>query len=306
MDDAVNRFVFVGEGRSSAPTYYLYDHAAGDLQRLASTYRNIPAIVAPQIVTYQTRDDYPIVAYLTLPEGAGPFPSVILPHGGPNSRDRVRFDYWAQFLVSRGYAVLQPNFRGSTGYGLDHLSQGFEQWGLRMQDDVVDGLDWMIEEGIADPHRVCFVGGSYGGYVALTAAFKMPERIRCAVSFAGVTDLGHLKKHVSQYDLGELTLARIQDGAAVYQNSPMRQIEQIDVPLLIVHGDLDRSVMIEQSRNLVAGLEKAGKSYRYVEQSGGDHFLSRESQRVEFLRELDAFLAKYLQPDLQESPQQEL
>lgn len=293
-DAQLRRFVLTGEGKGTAPTYYIYDHAKRELRLLVSTYGNLERVIDKEVVRYQTRDDYPVVAYLTRPEGEGPFPAVILPHGGPNSRDTPAFDYWTQFLVSRGYAVLQPNFRGSTGYGLSHLSSGFEQWGLRMQEDVVDGLDWLIARGIADPERVCFVGGSYGGYVSLVAAFKIPDRIRCAVSFAGVTDLAHLKAQFRLYDLGELSLARIQSGSAVNANSPMRQVEEIGVPLLIVHGDLDRNVMIEQSQKLVAELEKAGKPVVYIEQTGGDHHLSRQSHRTQFLEAVDEFLGSHL------------
>ena len=243
---------------------------------------------------YPSRDGYPIPAILTIPDGPGPHPTILFPHGGPNYRDGAGFNYWTQFFVSRGYAVLQPNFRGSIGYGAAHLEAGFEQWGLRMQDDVIDGLDWLIEKKIADPARVCFVGGSYGGYVALVAAFKTPQRLRCAVSFAGVTDLAGLKERVSSFDLGELAIARIQDGASVADNSPLRQVDRIGVPLLIVHGDVDRNVMIEQSRDLVDALGSAGKPHIYIEQSNGDHFLSLASHRLELFEAMDDFLRRHL------------
>lgn len=294
MDRKLQRFILLGEGGGSPPTYYLYEKGGQGVARLASTYPALSSVIDPELVGYPARDGYPITAYLTRPSGPGPFPTVVLPHGGPNARDHAGFNYWSQFLVSRGYAVLQPNFRGSVGYGAEHLRLGFEQWGLRMQDDVIDGLDWMIEEKITDPDRVCFVGGSYGGYVALTAAFKTPGRLKCAVSFAGVTDLAHLKEHALNYDLGVLRIARIQSGKAVPENSPARQVARIGVPLLIVHGDLDRSVMIDQSRQLVALLEKAGKDVRYIELTGGDHFLSRQQHRTEFFEALDGFLGRHL------------
>ncbi len=289
--------VLLAQGKGSVPTYYVYTDSDRSLKRIAATYSDLATVYKTETVTYHSRDGYRITAYLATPEGEGPHPTIIFPHGGPNSRSYPDFDYWVQFFVSRGYAVLKPNFRGSVGYGAAHLEAGFEQWGLRMQDDVVDGLDWMIAQKITDPGRVCFVGGSYGGYVALVAAFKMPERLRCAVSFAGVSDLLDLKDHIRNFRLGELTLDRIQEGRAVTENSPFHQVERIGVPVLLVHGDADRSVMIEQSRRLAGALERAGKDHLYIEQAHGDHYLSIQSHRLEFFEAMDRFLAAHLRQD---------
>lgn len=294
LDNRMNRFVFAAEGAGTPPTYYLYDRAEKSLMRIARTYPELDEIAESTTVRYPARDGYPIPAVLTLPTGTGPHPTILLPHGGPNSRDSARFDYWTAFFASRGYAVLQPNFRGSTGYGVAHLKAGFEQWGLRMQDDVLDGLDWLIRENITDPARVCFVGASYGGYTALVAAFKTPQRLRCAVSFAGVTDLAGLKERVRAFELGELDIARIQEGTAMNENSPLRQVARMGVPLLIVHGDVDRTVMIEQSRDLVDALDSAGKAHIYIEQRNGDHFLSLASHRLELFEAMEAFLKEHL------------
>lgn len=294
VDDAVDRIVFSAADRVTPARHYLFDRKAGRLVRLASAYPDIERVYEARLVSYRARDGLDIPAYLTLPGGDPPYPSVVLPHGGPWSRDSGTFDYWTQFLASRGYAVLQPNFRGSSGYGDRFLSAGFEQWGLAMQDDLVDGLDWLVARGIADADRVCFVGGSYGGYAALVAAFKTPQRIRCAVSFAGVTDLQDLTDRWRLFDLGSLSIARVQEGGARQESSPLQQADRIGVPVLIVHGDVDRSVMIDQSRALVEALEAAGKPFRYVEQANGDHYLSIQSQRVEFLDALQAFLAEHL------------
>lgn len=293
-DRAQNRFVFTAEGPASPPSYYLYDHGEQSMRLIGHAYPQLTGVIEPKTIRYPARDGYQIPAILTVPEGTGPHPTILFPHGGPNSRDAPHFHYWTQYFISRGYAVLQPNFRGSTGYGAAHLAAGFEQWGLRMQQDVMDGLDWLIEQKITDPDRVCVVGSSYGGYVALVAAFKTPDLIRCAVSFAGVTDLAGLKVRVNEFDLGELALARIQSGPAMDANSPLRRVDSIDVPLLIVHGDMDRSVMIEQSRDLAAALEKSGKTYTYIEQPDGDHFLSIARHRLQFFQAMDEFLARYL------------
>src|SRR5262249_45913004 len=154
--------------------------------------------------------------------------------------------------------------------GTKFLRAGFEQWGEKMQDDVLDGLDWLIAQGIADPTRVCVVGGSYGGYVALGAAYKTPQRFRCAVDFAGVGDLDAVVKNLHQYQFGQLTRVRIQHGDALSANSPIEHVEQIGIPLLIVHGDEDRVVFYQQSESLDAALTQFGKPHQYIRQPGGD------------------------------------
>ena len=296
FDDSLNRYVLSGEGDGSLPTFYFFDAGQKDLKRLIADL----SAAAVSSGSRGARISRPGTTPPSLPiwhnlKERDHSQLMLLPHGGPHSRDYPTFDYWTAMLVNRGYAVLKVNFRGSIGYGSTHLRQGYNQWGLRMQDDVMDGLAWLIAEGVADPDRVCVVGGSYGGYVALVAAFKASARIRCAVSFAGVTDLGQLKELWRNFNLGELSMERIQDGAAMRENSPLQQVQRIDVPLLIVHGELDRSVMIEQSAGLVEALEKHGKTYRYIYQPGGDHFLSRYSHRLEFLEALDEFLAEHLE-----------
>ena len=247
-------------------------------------------------MTYTARDGMSIPAYLAVPLGgdAKHLPTVILPHGGPYLRDTGGFDYWVQFFVSRGYAVLQPNFRGSTGYGTAHLRAGYEQWGEKMQDDVIDGVDWLIAQGITDPARVCIVGGSYGGYVALVAAYKTPQKFRCAVDFAGVADLNAMVLNMYQYRFGDLARARVQRGNALSANSPIEHVADIGIPLLIVHGDQDRTVFIEQSVELDAALQAANKPHQFILQPGGDHLLSRASQRLQLFEAMDKFLHEHL------------
>ena len=298
-----DRFILYSEGNSTVPSYYFYDAEAKSLTLLAQWYNDLGNLVDREPVSYEARDGANIPGYLTLPgpADAGPYPTVLLPHGGPHARDTGAFNYWVQFLVSRGYAVLQPNFRGSSGYGDAYMEAGFNQWGLRMQNDVMDGLDWLVKSQIADPNHVCIMGGSYGGYVALMASIKAADRFRCAVSFAGVTNLEELVRRVRLFRLGEISAARIQDGQLRKANSPIHRVADIGLPLLIIHGDVDRSVMIEQSRELAAALEEAKKPFRYVEQPNGDHFLSLEEHRVQFFQELDTFLARYM-PVIETSP----
>lgn len=296
-DNAFNRLLLHTEGNSTHPSFYLYDRARGALTKIGSAYSSVGEIQQLESVSYTARDRVEIPAYLALPDKKikGPFPTILLPHGGPWARDTDRFDYWVQFFLSRGYAVLKPNFRGSSGYGDAFMASGYKQWGLKMQDDLIDGLDWMVEQGYADPAQVCIIGGSYGGYAALVAAHKTPERFNCAVSFAGVADLNELNRQWRNYEAGAgFAAQRLQSGDERDQNSPILNADKIGIPLLIVHGDVDRRVMIEQSREFVKALEKAGKPHTYIEQKNGNHHLSLESHRIEFFEAMDGFLSKHL------------
>ena len=303
-DDTLNRFVVKSEGNFSHPGYYMYDRNSKSVVALAKDFSAVPSaeLTEKQAVSYQARDGLTIPAYLSLPR-SGParsLPTIIFPHGGPWARDFNGFDYWVQYFNNRGYAVLQPNFRGSAGFGDDYLRKGFEQWGLGMQDDLDDGLAWMVQQGYTDPDRVCMVGGSYGGYAALVASFKGADKYRCAVSFAGVANLDGLVEQWRRFMNGRLASARVQPGKSRDENSPLKQVDKIAMPLLLTHGDVDLSVMIEQGTEFVAALEKAGKPYRYIQQANGDHHLSLQKHRLEFFSAMDEFLGEHLgtkQPD---------
>lgn len=288
------RMVVHTEGNGTAPTYYLYDLEARRMTSLGSDKQG--AYTAPEVVTYRARDGVEIESYLSLPGAAeeGPYPTILMPHGGPWSRTTDQYWFITQFLVNSGYAVLQPNFRGSSGYGDEFLTAGFREWGEKMQDDVIDGLDYLIERGIADQDRACFVGGSYGGYAALVASYKTPDRLRCAVSFAGVSDLNELKQKWYNYIFGRVVTSRIQSGDEMKANSPLQNAEHIDLPLLVVHGDVDTSVVVEQSQVLVEKLKALGKPHRYIEMRNGDHFFSLQSHRIEYLTALGEFLDTHL------------
>jgi dipeptidyl aminopeptidase/acylaminoacyl peptidase len=247
-------------------------------------------------VQYTTRDGVPIPAYLAKPEGAGPFPTILMPHGGPYARDSAEFDAWTQFLVGHGFAVLKPNYRGSVGYGEAYMQAGYKQWGQKMQEDLMDGLDWMVQQGITDPQRVCIVGASYGGYTALVSAYKFADKISCAVSLAGISNLEDMVARIYSFDLVERNRERIQASAQLAENSPIRQVTSIDVPILLMHGNRDTVVRVRQSRKFAAALARHGKTFRYVEQENGDHFLSTTSQRDEFFSEMSRFLTEHLAP----------
>ncbi|WP_141291089.1 alpha/beta hydrolase family protein, partial [Ideonella azotifigens] len=303
------RYLIYSEGNGQPGEYYLGDRRSGELTLLAETYPDLdPDRLAHKVpVTLKARDGLPLVAFATLPLGrklgdAGPpLPTVLLPHGGPNSHDDTGFDPWTAFLADRGYLVLQVNFRGSDGYGYAHKAAGLQRWGLEMQDDLSDTLLWATGQHLADPARVCIVGASYGGYAALMGVVKTPELYRCAVSFAGVSDLPDLIATESLYHGGleeaERTIGKAWgDRERLRATSPARQAGSIRVPVLLVHGTADRVVPVDQSQTMASALKSAGKTYRYVEQEGGDHHLSREAHRLAFFTELETFLDQQLQP----------
>ncbi|MET0335959.1 MAG: S9 family peptidase [Rhizobacter sp.] len=289
--------------------YYLGDRRSGELALVGTTYPDFEEahIVGKRRVTIKARDGLALDAYLTLPrgrsqgDGGAALPMVLLPHGGPRSRDDGRFDTWTEFLADRGYLVLQVNFRGSDGYGHAFQTAGLKRWGLEMQDDLTDGVAWAVSQRLADPARVCIVGGSYGGYAALMGVVKTPELYRCAVSFAGVSDLPDLIAHDSDYigglEAAEEMIGRVWgDRERLRATSPARQAERIQSPVLLIHGSVDRRVPVEQSETMVSALKRAGKRYRYIEQEGGDHHLSRYEHRLQFFKALEAFLDENLQP----------
>ena len=294
-DRHYNRFVLYNYG-GVAPRYFLFEREADVLTEIGADFPALQDAAVRDLrpVKYPTRDGLEIPAYVATPTGEGPYPTVLLPHGGPYARDSAEFDPWTQFLVDRGIAVLKPNYRGSVGYGEAHMQAGYKQWGLKMQEDLMDGLNWLVDSGIADPERVCIVGASYGGYTALVSAYKFADRIDCAVSLAGISDLEKMVERMYSFDLARRNRERIQDSPELRANSPIRQVGSIDVPVLMLHGSRDTVVRVNQSRKLAEALRKLGKTYRYVEQPMGDHYLSMSSQREQFFDELGGFLSQHL------------
>jgi acetyl esterase/lipase len=279
-------------------SYFFMDVADGRMQRIAFVNDRIQAGHANPVGTirYKARDGLEMNAVLSLParKEAKSLPVVVMPHGGPFARDSEEWDWWAQFLAERGYAVIQPNFRGSSGFGTEFARKGEGQWGLAMQDDVNDALAALVHLGIGDPKRACIVGGSYGGYAALRGAQRDGALYRCAISFAGVSDLDALKRYDSQFlNSGRGTDWLRKQAPDLKSVSPINFPEQFSMPVLLVHGKADRRVPVKQSREMAERLTKAGKKVTYIEQPLGDHFLSREQDRVAFLKAAEAFLAQH-------------
>lgn len=300
-DRSRRKFVVFATSPRHPGKYYLYDKQTGSIQKLLDRMPvQMPAseLADMEPISYKARDGLDIPAYLTRPKGAGPFPMVVLPHDGPIARDYQEYGYWTQFLASRGYAVLQPQFRGSDGYGRDFQQAGKHQWGLAMQDDITDGAREMIARGIADPGRICIVGASYGGYAALMGAVKTPDLFQCAVSFAGVSDIGAWVRYGKErYDWPDDIhhIGSIYDeGRQLRDTSPIYNIDPIKVPILLVHGDKDVVVPPDQSTRMAKKLKKEGKPHKLVILKGGSHGLVIERNRIRFLKELEAFLGKHI------------
>lgn len=294
-------------GPQHAPLFHTWDAKAVRLDRFAESYPELSAgVLSPVIpMSYRARDGLRIRGYLTLPRGARyptrtdrKWPLVVLPHGGPSARDVVTFDFMSQFFASRGWAVFQMNFRGSTGYGRAFEEAGFKQWGQAMQNDITDGVRYLIAESFADPDRICVVGASYGGYAALMGAVKTPDLYQCAVSIAGVSDVHAYVTSLKSSRTYALNAPRIgdpvDDEEMLKEHSPLYRADEIKIPVLLLHGTLDETVKVSQSEQMAARLSAAGKNYRYVPLVDGDHYLRREGHRVTILKEAEALLKEHM------------
>ena len=297
--DDRNRYIIFVENSSTAGSFYLGDKKLGTLDLVAHSYPALANKVLPakKAFFYKARDGLEIEAFLTLPEGKDKnLPTIIFPHGGPIAADGEKgFDYWTSFFSNRGYAVVQMNFRGSTGYGFDFMKAGLGQWGGQMQKDVEDATYWAIKEGIADPDRICIVGGSYGGYAALMGA-ATSDLYQCSVSFAGVSDLLYLLDGSRRYG-GEETL-RIMLGdksrTELKEISPVNLADQIKIPVLLVQGDDDSRVLLKHGEAMRDALEEAGVDYIYIQQEDSDHFLTLKRNRLQFFEETEKFLKRHI------------
>lgn len=233
-------------------------------------------------------------------------PAIILPHGGPQASDTPGFDYESQFLASRGYVVIQPQFRGSSGFGYDFERAGYGEWSGKMQSDVDETVKWASDKGWIDKDRVCIVGSSYGGYSALVGVSQTPDLYKCAVSYGGVFDLAEMQERAEErggsrsYSLAywkeHMGLNRF-DKAKIRAISPMYQVQNIKVPVLLMHGIEDTVVPIKQSRDMATAMRRAGKNVQFIEFEKEDHWLSRAETRERHLVEIEKFLAPILRPE---------
>lgn len=304
-------WVLVRSHSDRQPTrYHVLDTRSGKLTLIGAARPDVqPARMgAMRFARYRARDGLEIPTYLTLPPGHGGgaaqrLPMVVLVHGGP----WVRGGHWAwqpevQFLASRGYAVLQPEFRGSTGFGALHMKAGFRQWGQAMQDDLADGVRWAVEQGVADPARVCIVGASYGGYAALMGLVRQAEVFRCAASFAGLGELERLFDSRSWSDsstwqrhgLPRLVGDRVADAQLLREHSPLHQAARIKGPLLLGHGKVDWRVPVAHSEDLAAALKPLNQQVQLVVYEREGHSLSAPENRIDWWTRVERFLGEHL------------
>jgi dipeptidyl aminopeptidase/acylaminoacyl peptidase len=296
------------DGAQHGLRYMLVDIAAARATSLGEVYEGVGQPLEVQRITYPAGDGTQIPAYLTLPRGreAKHLPLVVLPHGGPAVRDTADFDWWSQALASEGYAVLRPNYRGSD-LGWPFMSAGFGEWGRKMQTDLSDGVRYLAKQGVIDPARVCIVGASYGGYAALAGVTLDPGVYRCAVSVAGISNLHHFLLSLGEWRPGPDDRARRYldrflgakgtDDPALDAISPVKHLDAITVPVLLIHGRDDLVVPYAQSEEMYEAARRAHKDIELVPLKAEDHWLSRSATRLQMLQSSVAFLRAHNPPD---------
>ncbi|GAA0854595.1 S9 family peptidase [Aliiglaciecola litoralis] len=308
IDEKEQRAVVISSGSNNPFTYHTYDLVNDKMQTLNYPYTSLPMdkLAAGIKIQYPTRDKQILNGYILLPpefDGSQAMPLVVMPHGGPHARDYLGYDKYAQFIATRGYIVMQPNFRGSTGYGKQFEEAGYKQWGGIMQEDLEDVVTFLVSEGLVDKKRVCIVGASYGGYAALMGAVKTPDMFRCAISISGVS---HLPEQV-EFDLDKYDSERFhnyikdsigdpeKDMPMLVAKSPALQADKINIPVLLIHGDDDDIVPLEQSEMMFDALDDRKKWVRMITLKETGHNTLYYKQDIEdVFTETEAFLSDFL------------
>jgi dipeptidyl aminopeptidase/acylaminoacyl peptidase len=299
--DDYSRLLLRVFGANDGYVYALFDWYSHKAATLGKVYEGLESVATVRHIAYRAADGLEIPAYLTLPRGRpeANLPLVVLPHGGPAVADSDRFDWWAQALADQGYAVLQPNYRGSS-VNDRFIAAGFGEWGRKMQTDLSDGVRYLAQQGTIDPRRVCIVGASYGGYAALAGVTLDPDVYRCAVSVAGLSDLKRMLHWINanvgrQDNLSQRYWDRFMgvSGASdptLRAISPIEHIDAVRAPVLLIHGRDDTVVPFEQSEVMADALKHAGKSVEFVTLKREDHWLSRSATRFQMLQATVGFL----------------
>lgn len=308
-DDDKTLLLFV-EGPSDSPAYYHYRFSTRQISLIGLTQdvfgsRRLPT---SETLEYEARDGLKVHGYLTRPAGAAQttrLPLIVMPHGGPEVRDYLQFDAAIQFFAAQGYAVFQPNFRGSDGFGRTYAESGRGEWGRRMQDDITDGVRLLIEQGTVDSQRVCIVGASYGGYAALAGVTLTPDLYRCAVSIAGVADLADFlrarrMKHGAESELYAYWVKQIgdpdRDSQRIAAVSPSNLVHQIKAPVLLIHGYDDTIVPYTQSRDMKKLLDRSGRKTQLIILEDEGHSDWSEENERRALTAVDAFVREHIGP----------
>jgi dipeptidyl aminopeptidase/acylaminoacyl peptidase len=301
MSKDQTKYLVYAENDRDPGSYYLYNRKDKTLNYIAPTREPIFAekMASASMIEIPVQDGSTISSVLTIPMGreAKSLPAIILPHGGPYvAGDSAHWDYWAQFYANRGYIVLQPNFRGSTGFGDAFYTKGHLQWGGLMQDDVTDATKWLVAEGYADPDRICIAGASYGGYAALMGAIKEPDLYQCAISVNGVTDLPRLKSNDKNRFIGGSAWIKSMGlkGADDKTISPHDRANEINIPILLMSSVDDTRVDYRMTRSTHSKLKGLGKDSTYVKIEDGTHHMVTKASRMTLLEESEKFLAKHI------------
>lgn len=288
-------------GQPYGDAYFYVDVATHQASRIGSAYDGIDAVAPVKWIEYRAGDGRSLHAYITLPPNgeAKGLPLIVLPHGGPHARDEPGFDWLPQAFASRGYVVLQPQFRGSGGFGAELLEAGFGEFGKKMQTDLSDGVRALAAQGLVDPKRVCIVGGSYGGYAALAGATLDTGVYRCAVSIAGISDVRGLLRYWhwprNSQDRNERFWDRFLGVRDLNDSkldgiSPIKHVDRVSIPILLIHGRDDTVVPFEQSDDMADALKAAKKQYEFLKLGGEDHWLSKSETRLQMLEATVRFL----------------
>ena len=301
--DDLTKFVANVSSYEYPEHYYLYDLKQGSLSLLGTGFPISPDVKLGKVTKfeYQAKDGLNIESYLTLPTNTtDTLPKlIVMPHGGPEARDSMSFDWMRQFFAAKGYAVFQPNFRGSDGYGKEFAEKGYGEWGRLMQQDVYDGVNELIKQKKVDPKRICVVGGSYGGYVAMMAAVEHPNTYKCAVSFAGVSELGTMYYHTEQQKGGlgywKKSIGSRHDSKTLKAHSPLTTATSDTSPILLIHGDKDTVVPTFQSEKMFKVLKTLNVETEYHAYENADHWFSSGETRRAFLSDAIQFVEKHIQ-----------
>lgn len=299
------QILFYVDGNQNSGDYFMYNK--GNLAFVSASRPDIPpeAINPTTIKQFNARDGLSIPTLLTLPKEVNPksLPAILLPHGGPESYDQFGFDYLVQYFASQGYAVIQPQFRGSKGFGYRHLILGRGEWGRKMQDDLTDAVNHFAELGTINKDKVCIVGASYGGYAALAGATFTPDLYQCVISINGVANVDRmLKSERRQYGKDHWVLSYWQDvitSGEVKEDhlkaiSPLNHVSKIQAPVLLIHGEYDDVVPLRQSEDMFEKMKDAGKNVQFVELEKGNHHLSSSKNRMKAMKAIDQFVKKHI------------
>ena len=301
---AEDKYIVRTYSDKSLGAYYFYDVKTDELTLIEeiSPWLNEEDLCSMTPIKYTSRDGLTIHGYLTVPKGVDPkdLPVVINPHGGPWARDNWGFNPEVQLLANRGYAVLQMNFRGSVGYGREFFEASFKQWGKTMQDDITDGVNWLVEKGIADSDRVAIYGGSYGGYATLAGLAFTPEVYACGVDYVGVSNLFTFMSTIPPYwepfleMMYEMVGHPEKDKALMEEASPVMHADKIVAPLFVAQGAKDPRVNVDESDQMVEAMKKRGVEVEYMVEPDEGHGFHNEENRFKFYRAMEGFLNKHI------------